>query len=49
MREDPSFKTKPSGIEEIEKEDWAEKVYQSDILNNKGHLYKKPGYNPFEE
>ena len=35
-------------IEEIEKEDWAEKVYQSDILNNKDRLYKNPGYNPFE-
>ena len=35
-------------IEEIEKEDWAEKVYKSDILNANGRLYKKPGYNPFE-
>ena len=35
-------------IEEVEKEDWAEKVYRSDILNNKDHLYKNPGYNPFE-
>ena len=34
-------------IEEIEKEDWAEKVYRSDILNDKDHLYKNPGYNPF--
>jgi 4-oxalocrotonate tautomerase len=36
-------------IEDVEKEDWAERVYQPDILNNKEHLYKKPGYNPFEE
>ena len=35
-------------IEEVEKEDWAEKVYRSDILNNKEHLYRNPGYNPFE-
>jgi 4-oxalocrotonate tautomerase len=34
-------------IEEIEKEVWAEKVYQPDILNKKDDLYKKPGYNPF--
>ena len=35
-------------IEEINKQDWAEKVYKPDILNNKENLYKKPGYNPFE-
>ena len=35
-------------FEEIEKEDWAEKVYEPDILNRKDNLYKKPGYNPFE-
>jgi len=35
-------------FEEIEKEDWAEKVYKPDILNNKDNLYKEPGYNPFE-
>ncbi|MBW2441615.1 MAG: tautomerase family protein [Deltaproteobacteria bacterium] len=34
-------------IEEIEREAWAEKVYQPDILNKKDDLYKKPGYNPF--
>ena len=34
-------------IEEIEKEDWAAKVFQPDILNKKDGLYKKPGYNPF--
>jgi 4-oxalocrotonate tautomerase len=34
-------------IEEIEKEDWAQKVYKPDILNNKGSLYKEPGYSPF--
>jgi 4-oxalocrotonate tautomerase len=35
-------------FEEIEKEDWAEKVYKTDILNKKDSLYKEPGYNPFE-
>ncbi len=35
-------------FEEIEKEDWAEKVYKLDILNKKDSLYKEPGYNPFE-
>jgi len=35
-------------IEEIRPEDWAEKVYKPDILNNPEKLYKKPGYNPFE-
>ena len=34
-------------IEEIEKEEWAEKVYQPDIIDKKDCLYKKPGYNPF--
>jgi 4-oxalocrotonate tautomerase len=36
-------------FEEIEKENWAEKVYKPDILNGKGSLYKEPGYNPFEK
>jgi 4-oxalocrotonate tautomerase len=31
-------------IEEIKPQDWAEKVYRSDILNNPEKLYKKPGY-----
>jgi 4-oxalocrotonate tautomerase len=31
-------------IEEIGAEDWAEKVYQPDIVNNSDKLYKKPGY-----
>jgi 4-oxalocrotonate tautomerase len=35
-------------FEEIEKEDWAQKVYKPDILDKKDSLYKKPGYNPFE-
>ncbi len=35
-------------FEEIEKEDWAEKVYKPDILNKKDSLYREPGYNHFE-
>jgi 4-oxalocrotonate tautomerase len=35
-------------FEEIEKEEWAEKVYKPDILHKKERLYKEPGYNPFE-
>jgi hypothetical protein len=31
-------------IEEIQQEDWAEKVYKPDILNKPEKLYKKPGY-----
>jgi len=31
-------------IEEVEPQDWAEKVYQPDIINNSEKLYKKPGY-----
>ena len=34
-------------IEEVKPEDWAEKVYRPDILDNQKRLYKKPGYNPF--
>ncbi len=35
-------------FDEIEKEDWAKKVYKPDILDKKDNLYKEPGYNPFE-
>ncbi|MFL6333283.1 MAG: tautomerase family protein [Pyrinomonadaceae bacterium] len=31
-------------FEEVETQDWAEKVYQPDIVNNSEKLYKKPGY-----
>jgi 4-oxalocrotonate tautomerase len=31
-------------IEEVEPQDWAEKVYQPDIVNNSEKLYKRPGY-----
>lgn len=36
-------------FEEFERNEWAEKVYRPDILNNQDKLYKKPGYNPFQE
>ena len=35
-------------IEEIGPSDWMEKVYQPDILNGPGRLYKKPGYDPLK-
>ena len=35
-------------IEEIKPQDWAEKVYKPDIINNPEKLYKKPVYDPFE-
>jgi 4-oxalocrotonate tautomerase len=35
-------------IEEIEPQDWTEKVYKPDILNKPQNLYKKPGYNPLK-
>ena len=31
-------------IEEVKPQDWAEKVYKPDIVNNPEKLYKKPGY-----
>ena len=31
-------------LEEIKPEDWAQKVYQADILDQPERLYKKPGY-----
>ena len=31
-------------FEEISAQDWAEKVYKPEILNNADKLYKKPGY-----
>lgn len=35
-------------IEDVKPEDWAQKVYKPDILENRDKLYKQPGYNPFE-
>ena len=31
-------------MEEIDSEDWVEKVYKPDILGHPESLYKKPGY-----
>lgn len=31
-------------FEEVEPQDWAEKVYRPDIINSPAKLYKKPGY-----
>ncbi len=31
-------------FEEVDLQDWAEKVYQPDIVRNSDRLYKKPGY-----
>ena len=35
-------------IEEVAPDDWAEKVYKLDIINNKKNLVVTPGYNPFQ-
>jgi 4-oxalocrotonate tautomerase len=35
-------------IEEVERDDWAEKVYKPDIAARWEQLYVKPGYNPLE-
>ena len=31
-------------LEEVEPQDWAEKVYKPDIQDKAANLYKKPGY-----
>ncbi len=36
-------------FEEVEPQDWAEKVYKPDIQGKWDQVYKKPGYNPFEK
>ena len=33
-------------IEDIQSEDWTDKVYKPDILGGSGGLFKKPGYSP---
>jgi len=33
-------------IEDIEPEDWVEKVFKPDIIAKSDTLYKRPGYNP---
>ena len=32
-------------VEDIEPNEWKEKVYQPDIIKQKEKLYKEPGYN----
>lgn len=34
-------------FEEVDRQDWTEKVYKPDIQNKWDTLYKKPGYDPF--
>lgn len=34
------------GIEDVEPNDWTDKVYKPDIAGKPDTLYKKPGYNP---
>jgi 4-oxalocrotonate tautomerase len=31
-------------MEEVQSQDWVQKVYKPDIQNKWGRLYKKPGY-----
>ena len=33
-------------IEDIDLEDWTERVYKPDIIGKQATLYKKPGYGP---
>lgn len=33
-------------IEDVEPNDWVEKVYKPEIIGKPATLYKKPGYNP---
>jgi len=36
-------------LEEVQQQDWVEKVYKPDILQKPENVYKKPGYNPLEK
>jgi ribosomal protein S18 acetylase RimI-like enzyme/phenylpyruvate tautomerase PptA (4-oxalocrotonate tautomerase family) len=36
-------------FEEVEPDNWAENVYQPDIIDNKEKLVVMPGYNPFQK
>ena len=35
-------------FEEVDPQDWVEKVYKPDIMGNKDLLYKAPEYNPLK-
>ena len=45
---DCQMKSISVAIEEVDPNDWAEKVYRPDILENEDRIVIKPGYNPFE-
>lgn len=34
-------------VEEVQPQDWTEKVYKPDIQDRWDQLYKEPGYDPF--
>jgi 4-oxalocrotonate tautomerase len=36
-------------FEEVQAQDWGEKVYRPEILQKPENVYKKPGYNPFDK
>ena len=36
-------------FEEVESQDWAEKVYRPEIQGKWENVHKKPGYNPFQK
>ena len=36
-------------FEEVESQEWVEKVYRPDIKAKWNQLYKEPGYNPLEK
>ena len=36
-------------LEDVEPDDWVEKVYKPDIENGSGKLYKRPGYGPLAD
>lgn len=35
-------------VEDVQPQEWAEKVFRPDILGNPDKIYKKPGYDPFK-
>ena len=35
-------------LEKVSLEEWAAKVYETDIKPNRDRLYVKPGYNPYD-
>ncbi len=38
-----------AAFEEVETQDWAERVYRPEIQDKWDSVYVKPGYNPFEK